>query len=213
MTNVEYFEEIEQYIKRLKKYREEAKILASGIIGENLTIEDMFFVSALNRRVQFIDGIVELLNTRNLTCAGVLVRTQLDNLMRVFAAFISKDRTSFIDKYLSGKPIRNMKDTNNQKMTDAYLKKRISEYYPSIETVYNKSSGYVHLSEVAFHESFWTKEDGIVEFSVGLPPREELNPILVECAEVFCYFTEVEYCFFQKVSESKKELDHHIKNN
>ena len=114
----------------------------------------MFFISALNRRVQFIDGIIDLLRTRNLTCAGILVRTQLDNLMRVFAAFISEDSRLFIKETLSGKSIRNLKDNQNRRMTDTNLKKRMSEYYPEIEEIYNKSSGYVHLSEVAFSSSF-----------------------------------------------------------
>ena len=100
-----------------------------------------FFLSALNRRVQLIDGIIDLLRMRNLTCVGILVRTQLDNLMRVFAAFISKDRRAFIKESLNGKTIRNMRDNQNRKMTDFNLKKRISEYYPEIEEIYNKSSG------------------------------------------------------------------------
>ena len=213
MTNDEYFNEIETYFIKLREYREKSKSIAAGIIGENLTEDDLFFISALNRRVQFIDGIMNLLRTRNLTCTGIIVRTQLDNLMRVFAAFISEDRRSFIT--LSGTPIRNMKDNQNEKMTDANLKKRMSKYYPEIEEIYNKSSGYVHLSEVAFHEAFWTerfeKEDKI-KFSVGLPPREKLNPILIECAEVFCHFTEIEYDFYQKIIDSKKVFDNKQKD-
>lgn len=92
MTNDEYFNEIENYFKKLKYYKEKSKTIVAGIMDENSTEVDMFFISALNRRVQFMDGIIELLKTRNLTCAGILVRTQLDNLMRVFAAFISDDR-------------------------------------------------------------------------------------------------------------------------
>ncbi|HEL1295509.1 TPA: hypothetical protein TVQ97_001852, partial [Streptococcus equi subsp. zooepidemicus] len=185
MTNDEYFNEIENYFKKLKYYKEKSKTIVAGIMDENSTEVDMFFISALNRRVQFMDGIIELLKTRNLTCAGILVRTQLDNLMRVFAAFISDDRRKFIQASLNGKGIRNMKDNQNKKMTDFYLKKRISEYYPEIEEIYNKSSGYVHLSEVAFHQAFWIdKSDGMdsFRFSVGLSPREELNPVLIECA-------------------------------
>lgn len=215
MTNDEYFNEIETYFIKLREYREKSKSIAAGIIGENLTEDDLFFISALNRRVQFIDGIMNLLRTRNLTCTGIIVRTQLDNLMRVFAAFISEDRRSFIKETLSGTPIRNMKDNQNEKMTDANLKKRMSKYYPEIEEIYNKSSGYVHLSEVAFHEAFWTerfeKEDKI-KFSVGLPPREKLNPILIECAEVFCHFTEIEYDFYQKIIDSKKFFDNKQKD-
>ena len=215
MTNDEYFNEIEIYFNKLREYREESKSIAAGIIGENLTEDDLFFISALNRRVQFIDGIMNLLRTRNLTCAGILVRTQLDNLMRVFAAFISEDRRLFIKETLSGTAIRNLKDNQNKKMTDVNLKKRISEYYPEIEEIYNISSGYVHLSEVAFHQAFWTEQsdgDFGIRFSVGLSPREELNPILIECAEAFCYFTEIEYDFYQKIIDSKKVFDNKQKD-
>lgn len=90
MTNDEYFNEIETYFNKLREYREKSKTIAAGIIGENLTEDDIFFLSALNRRVQLIDGIIDLLRMRNLACVGILVRTQLDNLMRVFAAFISR---------------------------------------------------------------------------------------------------------------------------
>ena len=214
MTNDEYFNEIETYFNKLREYREKSKTIAEGIIGENLTEDDIFFLSALNRRVQLIDGIIDLLRMRNLTCVGILVRTQLDNLMRVFAAFISKDRRAFIKESLNGKTIRNMRDNQNRKMTDFNLKKRISEYYPEIEEIYNKSSGYVHLSEVAFHEAFWSEHSeqvGKIKFSVGFPPREKLNPTLIECAEIFCYFTEIEYELFQIVVDSKKIFDNKYK--
>ena len=135
MTNDEYFNEIETYFNKLREYREESKSIAADIIGENFTEDDIFFISALNRRVQFIDGIIDLLRTRNLTCAGILVRTQLDNLMRVFAAFISENRRLFIKETLSGKSIRNLKDNQNRRMTDTNLKKRMSEYYPEIEEI------------------------------------------------------------------------------
>ncbi|HFT0174428.1 hypothetical protein [Streptococcus pyogenes] len=82
MTNDEYHQKIEKYIVQLNQYREESKTLAAGMVGENITTDEMFFVSALNRRVQFIDGIILLLRERNLTCAGILVRTQLDNLIK-----------------------------------------------------------------------------------------------------------------------------------
>ena len=162
MTNDEYFNEIETYFIKLREYREESKRIAAGIVGENFTEDDLFFISALNRRVQFIDGIIDLLRTRNLTCAGILVRTQLE-----------------------------------------------------IEEIYNKSSGYVHLSEVAFHQAFWTEccEKGDkIKFSVGLSPREKLNPTLIECAEVFCHFTEIEYDFYQKIINSKKDFDNKQKD-
>ena len=66
-----------------------------------------------------------------------------------------------------------------------------------------------------FHQAFWTEQsdgDFGIRFSVGLSPREELNPILIECAEVFCYFTEIEYDFYQKIIDSKKVFDNKQKD-
>ena len=43
MTNDEYFNEIETYFNKLREYREKSKTIAEGIIGENLTEDDIFF--------------------------------------------------------------------------------------------------------------------------------------------------------------------------
>ena len=43
MTNDEYFNEIETYFIKLREYREKSKSIAAGIIGENLTEDDIFF--------------------------------------------------------------------------------------------------------------------------------------------------------------------------
>lgn len=75
-----------------------------------------------------LDGMIEMLKQRNLTCAGILVRTQVDNCMRVFAAFIAEDRTEFIDAFLKGEKIRNIKDNQGRKMKDVVLKERLAEY-------------------------------------------------------------------------------------
>lgn len=115
MTNEEYYQALEDYINELKQLREQAKTLGIMMVGENLTLDELFFISALNRRVRFIDGFIQLLKSRNLTCAGVLVRTQLDNLMRVYAAFIANDKGDFVNEYLAGTPIRNLVDDENKK--------------------------------------------------------------------------------------------------
>lgn len=45
-----------------------------------------------------------------------------------------------------------------------------------------------------------------------MSPREKLNPTLIECAEVFCHFTEIEYDFYQKIINSKKDFDNKQKD-
>ena len=74
MLNEDYFEELSKRIDRFKVLRKEAITLAAGVIGEHLFEEDLFFSSAIGRTVDILDGISNLLETRNITCAGILVR-------------------------------------------------------------------------------------------------------------------------------------------
>lgn len=207
MLNEDYFEELSKRIARFKVLRKEAITLAAGVIGEHLFKEDLFFSSAIGRTVDILDGISNLLETRNLTCAGILVRIQLDNLMRVFAAFIAADRSEFIKKVLKGIPVRKLYDDEGNKMTDYNLRKRISVYCPEIDDVYVKASGYVHFSDIAIHKSWWGNEEDITHYSVGHPIREEVNPLLLEIADAFIYFVEIEFELYDVLVNSKENAD------
>lgn len=207
ILNEDYFEELDKRLVEFSCIRKEAQSLSAGIVGKNLFEDDLFFTSAISRSVDILDGLSNLLKDRNITCAGVLLRTQIDNLMRVFAAFIAKDRKDFIRKFLKGVHIRKMLDNRNRKMFDAVLIDRISEYYPDIREIYQKASGYVHLSDVAFHKTWWADDDGITRFSIGTNAREEINPLLLEMADSFIYFLRLEFELYNEVVVSKKEAD------
>lgn len=207
MLNEDYFEELDKRLVEFSCLRNEAQSLSAEIVGKNLFEDDLFFTSAISRSVDILDGLSNLLKDRNITCAGVLLRTQIDNLMRVFAAFIAKDRKDFIRKFLEGVHIRKMLDDRNEKMFDAVLIGRISEYYPDIREIYQKASGYVHLSDVAFHKTWWADEDGSIRFSIGTNAREKINPLLLEIADSFIYFLRLEFELYDKVVVSKKEAD------
>ena len=103
LNNKEYYEFLNERFQKIKELREAAKIIAVGIVGNTLYKEDLFFTSALDRSIALLDGIVHMLQERNLTCAGILVRSQIDNCMRVFASFIAEDKTAFIDGFLLGR--------------------------------------------------------------------------------------------------------------
>ena len=150
MKNEEYMKELEKRLTDFRSARQNMKELAVAIIGDVLYKEDLFFTSAIDRSMGLLDGMIEMLKQRNLTCAGILVRTQVDNCMRVFAAFIAEDRTEFIDAFLKGEKIRNIKDNQGRKMKDVVLKERLAEYDKYLKNVYDNSSGYIHLSSKAF---------------------------------------------------------------
>lgn len=207
LNNEKYNESLSDRLHKIKELREVAKSVASGIIGNTLYKEDLFFTSALDRSVALLDGVVNMLQERNLACVGILVRSQIDNCMRIFAAFIAADKTAFIDGFLQGKKISDFKDDRGNKMKDVVLRERLEEYDSQISEVYKKSSGYIHFSEVAFYSSVCAKDNYHIEFSIGLPIREEANEILLEGADAFIHYTLLEYRLLQAVVESKERVD------
>ena len=66
------------------------------------------------------------------------VRSQIDNCMRIFAAFIAESQTDFIDGFFVGKKISDMKDNRGNKMKDYILRQRLAEY-DAIEIFRNMS--------------------------------------------------------------------------
>ena len=91
MDNTAYYAELDKRLAAIKELRGRCPALAAGMIGQTLFKEDLFFCSALNRNVQLSEGFVALLQQRNLSCAGAILRLQLDNCMRTYAAFIAMD--------------------------------------------------------------------------------------------------------------------------
>ena len=207
MTNEEYFIQLVSRIEKLQVLRKKAVSIGAGIIGDTLCLEDLFFCASTDRCIRLIDGFIPMLQERNLTCAGVLLRMQMDNCMRTYAAFIAEDRKSVVDCILDGKPIKNLKDTNGNKMLDGYLKGEITKIDSVFAKVYDNASGYVHLSEKAFYQTVEKCEDYQFEFQIGRPLPEKRNTPLLEAADAYIHFVELHFKLLQAVVESKQRFD------
>lgn len=126
-----------------------------------------------------MEGVEFLLEERNLTCAGAILRLQIDNCLRTYAAFIAEDKNKIIECIINGEKINKYKDINGNKMTDAYLKEKLTELDSFVKKIYNNSSGYIHLSEKAFFETVTNCEGNIIEFQIGRPlPEKEMRFLL-----------------------------------
>ena len=108
---------------------------------------DILAVAAMNRSINLLDGFCDLLEKQNFIAAAPLVRLQLDNCLRFFAAFIVDKPHDFAISVLDGTPVRKLKDKEGQLMRDRYLAEQMSVEYPWILNVYKQTSGYIHLSE------------------------------------------------------------------
>lgn len=207
MTNDEYMQVIAPKVEMLKTLSTEALSLCQGIIGRSLTKEDFYFSASTNRCINLISGFIDMLKTRNLTCAGVLLRMQMDNCMRTYAVFIAEDYDAVVDCIIQGGKINNHKSKTGKKMSDGYLKNEISKMDSVFANVYDQASGYVHLSEKAFYQMIASCKDKKINFYVGHNLLERYNPVLIEAAEAFIHFVKLHFKMLKAVAESKERLD------
>ena len=207
MTNEEYFDILSPKIAELQMLRETGKSIAAGIIGKSLLKEGFFFCTATDRCMHLIDGLSSMLQERNLTCAGALLRLQLDNCMRTYAAFIADDKNAVIDCIISGNRINKQKSTDGKNLSDANLRSALSKIDSRFSNVYNQASGFIHLSEKAFYQTVVRCEDSSIEFQIGGTLPEKRNPVLIECADAFIHFTKLHFKMLTAVAESKTYFD------
>lgn len=205
MNNEKYLDELDGRLQVLNELRKRIIELSKAIIGDTLYKEDFFFTSAMDRSVVLLDGISEMIKNRNLACGGILLRSQIDNCMRIFAAFTAESQTDFIDGFFVGKKISDMKDNRGNKMKDYILRQRLAEYDAKLDLVYRNFSEYVHLAEKAFYSSVTTSssEQYDIEFSVGLPLKEKANPVLLEVADAFVYYVKLQNNLVNQIVISK----------
>ncbi len=207
MTNTDYFDMTEKRIVRLMELRKQGISLTKGIIGETLFKEDFFFCASADRCLNLIDGFTDMLRKRNLTCVGALLRLQMDNCMRSYAAFIAKDKETVIDCIISGDSINKQLSKDGTKMTDGYLKRELSKVDTRFANVYNQASGHIHLSEKAFYQTVVKVEDDSIEWQVGRELPEKRNPVLIEAADAFIHFVKLHFKMLEAVADSKRRVD------
>ena len=207
MDNVAYFAELDARINEIKKLRGQCPFFAKGIIGQTRIKEDLFFCAALDRSVQLSEGFIVLLQERNLSCAGALLRLQMDNCMRTYAAFIAADKDAVIDCIIHGRKIRDQVDVDGKQMTDANLKKKMAAFNASFPAVYDQASGYVHFSDMAFYQTVVSINDSTIEWQIGQALQERFNPLLLEAADAFIHFTKIHHKMLQAVVDSKQRYD------
>lgn len=142
-------ESLEASLTRLKPL-DQAHIELGGqmfeVFGGALYGMDLLAAGALNRSKAHIAGFRHLVEGKNLICAGVLLRLQLDTALRFHASFLVEQPHEFALAVLGGKRVRDLKDRDGRKMTDAYLVEKLGQEFEWVPRVYERTSGYVHFS-------------------------------------------------------------------
>lgn len=158
LLSSKHFEVTEKIIKA-----DDAKIFAL----------DLLAVSVAKRSISLVSGFTTMIKEENFICAAPLLRLQLDNALRFFAAFLVEDPHELAKGCIDGVPIKNFKDRKTkEKLTDAYLVKKLGEFHEWIADVYKDTSGYIHLSEKHFYNAFG-KKDEAAKFGFAIGEKDQ----------------------------------------
>lgn len=130
---------------------------------------DFLVIAAIQRSFALIDGFIALVERENGFCALPLLRLQLDSVMRLFACSLVKDPHLLASHLLQDEPLRKMKAADGRDLTDHFLHQRLTERYPWATSVYQNTSGFVHLSRrhMIAPVSGVDSDSRSVEFDVG----------------------------------------------
>ncbi len=125
--------------------------------------------------------------------ANSIIRLQLDTILRFFAVHLVDAPHDLATRIVEGESLRDVKDRKNNKMTDRYLCDTFSETekMPWVKTVYERSSGYIHLSNKHILTLFTGTEEENGNKSFGLfcgdsgntTIPEEFKLETIECME------------------------------
>lgn len=144
-------ERLEKWLKELQGMaNEHLHVMQLCITADNSNMftTDLLAGAAINRSLSNIQGFIAMMRNNNYLLAGSIVRLQLDTLLRFFALHLVEKPASLADEILSGKKLSKMRCKEGHHLTDAYLCKKFTETenLPWVMTVYERTSGLIHLS-------------------------------------------------------------------
>jgi hypothetical protein len=154
---------------------------------------DLLAAGALNRSVALCSGFRALIEARNYICSASILRLQIDTALRFYAAFLVDDPHEFTGSVLKGIPVRKMKDQKGKLMSDALLVSCLPAKYSWVLKVYEKTSGYIHLSEQHIFQALESldAEERALRIKVSATDKELPEKVYCEVIEAFCAATEM----------------------
>jgi hypothetical protein len=154
--------------------------------GSALYPLDFLAVAVVNRSIALIDGFCSLIESANLLAAAPLLRLQVDNCLRFYAAWLVEDPHDFALRVPGGSAVRDLRDASKQRMTDRFLVEKLSAEVPWLERVYQHTSGYVHLSDKHIFSAMsnLNVEHRSIDMWLGRGPGPPQD-LLIEACEAF----------------------------
>lgn len=164
---------LEKKLAELNELKDQHVEILSKILKAdegNLFGVDLVVMAVIQRSTSLINGFASLVEQKNVLCAVPLIRLQIDSVLRLYSCWLVDGPHSIANLMLEGKPFNSKKDKEGNKLTDKYLREKVSEHYKWIDNVYKKTSGFIHLSYAHFMSTVmnFSSETGELESFIGL---------------------------------------------
>jgi hypothetical protein len=129
---------------------------------------DLIAIGAMKRSLMLTQGFLSMLRAGNYLCAGPLLRMQVDNILRLYAASLFPSGSDTLKAFLDDRPLSKLKAPDGAPLTDKELAVRVGKIYPWLPAVYTTTSGFVHFSRAAIMSAVEElSESGSVRVAVG----------------------------------------------
>jgi hypothetical protein len=159
----------------------------------NVWSADLWFNAAFKRSIQVLDGFSEMVRRRNISCAGALLRVQIDTALRLFACSLM-DANEYVAAALKGEKLDKLKDRNGQNLRDKYVIGQLIQVRPDLawlERVYDRTSGFVHMSGIHLFAVAEVSGPRCIETYIGLCDDRWTDAQMVETVDAFGEVTDV----------------------
>lgn len=163
----------------------------------DLYMEDLFFMSVIDKSIKLIDSFLFALEKRNITVLATLTRVQIDCTVRAFATTLVSDSGDFCKAVLlDNTQVNRLKDITSRKLTDKYLCKSLGTYLNlPVYDLYEKVCGFVHFSSDSFHCIAKAHEAFDISLLIGRNNRKEdkeaFERLSIKLANQFYFFGSV----------------------
>ena len=140
-----------------------------------------------------------------MVCVRTLLRTQLDSMMRLYAFSLVANPHDMAVKVLGGTHIRKIKDRSGNQLTDAYLVSKLSKDIEWLPRVYERTSGFVHLSDRLVGMTMKAEENG--KLSIVVADTDDMPEVSwEEVIKCFLHATHVVLHFLDTWADKKNEV-------
>lgn len=161
--------------------------------GGNMFPLDLYAFGTIKRSMAHCKGFATLIETKNLTCAGGIIRMQLDTLLRFYAAFLVDNPHEFASSVMGGKQVKDHVDRAGLKLSDRHLVDGLSSEYPWIKEVYKQTSGYIHFSNKHIFSALHglNEEDRSFQIQLSSDDIERAEEWYGEAIDAFYHITDI----------------------